>query len=284
MATPTPANANSPASISPVGPPPATTTACSAIRHPSSVGSGAARSAPGFRSVARPRSPKGNLVLAHPVVDGRPVQVGKEGVDVGGAVGLVVEEIGVLVDVEGDEWGRVPDRIRVLRVADVVEEAALVPVVRRPGPAPAGHARRLEVVPPSRDRPEVALDELGKCAVRVAAVAAEVLEVDLVVLDPADREREVDLERAEVRIDLVRRGEVDVGELAEDLVPLRDVPLVELVVRLHGFARDAVELVEAGLQLPRRDLFVVEDKRRQGALLVGRRRGPAAAYRRSRIV
>src|ERR1700693_2613749 len=31
MATSTPANANSPANISPVGPPPATTTACSAI-------------------------------------------------------------------------------------------------------------------------------------------------------------------------------------------------------------------------------------------------------------
>src|SRR6266508_2069718 len=34
MATSTPANASSPANISPVGPPPATTTACSAIRHP----------------------------------------------------------------------------------------------------------------------------------------------------------------------------------------------------------------------------------------------------------
>src|SRR2546430_2165641 len=34
MATSTPANANSPANISPVGPPPATTTAFSAIRHP----------------------------------------------------------------------------------------------------------------------------------------------------------------------------------------------------------------------------------------------------------
>src|SRR5438445_10112902 len=34
MATSTPASASSPANISPVGPPPATTTACSAIRHP----------------------------------------------------------------------------------------------------------------------------------------------------------------------------------------------------------------------------------------------------------
>ena len=34
MATSTPANANSPANISPVGPPPAITTACSVIRNP----------------------------------------------------------------------------------------------------------------------------------------------------------------------------------------------------------------------------------------------------------
>src|SRR5438445_1243779 len=44
MATSTPANANSPANIIPVGPPPATTTACSAIRHPPiPVGSGFGR-------------------------------------------------------------------------------------------------------------------------------------------------------------------------------------------------------------------------------------------------
>ena len=35
IATSIPASANSPASIIPVGPPPAITTACSAIRHPS---------------------------------------------------------------------------------------------------------------------------------------------------------------------------------------------------------------------------------------------------------
>src|SRR5438270_1071098 len=43
MATSTPASANSPANISPVGPPPATTTACSATRHPHPVGSGFCR-------------------------------------------------------------------------------------------------------------------------------------------------------------------------------------------------------------------------------------------------
>ena len=51
------------------------------------------------------------------------------------AIRLVVEEVRVLVDVERDERRRIPDRERVLRVADVVEEPALVPVVRRPRPA-----------------------------------------------------------------------------------------------------------------------------------------------------
>jgi hypothetical protein len=56
--------------------------------------------------------------------------------------------------------------------------------------------------------PEVALDQVGDRALRVAAAAAEVLEVDLVVLDPADGEGELDLERADVRVDLVRVAEI----------------------------------------------------------------------------
>ena len=47
--------------------------------------------------------------------------VREERLDVGRAVGLVVEEVRV-VDVERDQRRRVPDRIGVLRVADVVEE------------------------------------------------------------------------------------------------------------------------------------------------------------------
>ena len=94
----------------------------------------------------------------------------------------------MLVDVERDERRRVPDGERVLRVADVVEEAALVPVVRRPRPAAAGDARRLEIGAPRVDRAEVAVDEVAERAVGVAAAAAEMAEVELVVLDPADRE------------------------------------------------------------------------------------------------
>ena len=77
---------------------------------------------------------------------------------------------------------------------------------------------------------------------------AEVLEVELVVLDPADREGEVDLQGANVGVHLVRLVEVDLGELAEDLVPLGDVALVEAVMRLDGGTRDAGELQEPGLQ------------------------------------
>ena len=75
------------------------------------------------------------------------------------------------------------------------------------------------------------------------------LEVDLVVLHAADGEAEIDLQRAELRVDLVRGGGIGVGELAEDLVPLRDVPLVELVVRLDRGARDPVQLEQLRLEL-----------------------------------
>src|ERR671924_646998 len=134
-----------------------------------------------------------DLVLRRPVVDRRPVEVVEERVDVRGAVGLIVEEVRVLVDVERDERRRIPDRERVLRVADVVEEAALVPVVRRPRPAARSHSGRLQVGAPVLDGAEVALDEAPEGVPGVTTAAAEVLEVDLVVLDPADRKRELDL-------------------------------------------------------------------------------------------
>jgi len=95
-----------------------------------------------------------------------------------------------------------------------------------------------------------------------------VLEVDLVVLDPADREAEVDLQRAHLRVDLVGRGQVHIGELGEDLVALVDVPLVELEVRLDRFARDAVQLEQRGLELPRRDLLSIERERGHGRLSI----------------
>src|SRR3954469_18360471 len=128
-------------------------------------------------------------VPRYPLVDNAPVEVVEERVDIAGAIGLPVDEVRVLVDVERDERRRVPDGERVLRVADVVEEAALVPVVGRPRPAAGGERRRLQVGAPRVDGAEVALDQPADRSVRLAAVAAEVLEVELVVLDAADGER-----------------------------------------------------------------------------------------------
>src|ERR687897_2386548 len=191
-----------------------------------------------YVSGSRPRPPlaKRNRVPAGPLVDRGPVEVGEERVDVGRAVGLVVEEVRVLVDVERDQRRRIPDRIRVLRVADVVEQPALVPVVGGPGPPASAHPGRSQVGLPVRSRAKIALDQLADLAVGVSAVTAEMLEVDLVVLDPADREREVNLERADLGVDLVRGRKINVAELSENLVPLRDVALVELVVRLDRLA------------------------------------------------
>ena len=168
----------------------------------------------------------------------------------------------MLVDVQGDERGRVPDREGVLGVADVVEEAGLVPVVRGPRPTAPRHPARLQVAGPVFDRTEVALDQPDDRPARGTPVPAQVVEVDLVVLDPADRERELDLEGANLRVDLVGRAQIDGTEFLQDLVPLVHVALVEPVVRLDALARDAVQLEQLGLQRPGGDLLVVEGERR----------------------
>ena len=208
----------------------------------------------------------------------------------------------MLVDVERHERRRVPHRERVLGVADVVEQTTLVPVVGRPGPAATGDARRLEVGLPGAGRAEVTLDQIADGAVGIAAVAAEVIEVDLVVLHAADGERVVDLERAKVGVDLVRGGEIDLGEALQQLVPLVHVAGVELVVSLDRLTGDAIELEQRSLQRLRGDLDVVVGKRRHhnpfvdsntraehiaqsqpdgGASAVGRKPGAGPARRRS---
>src|SRR4051794_33474981 len=97
-------------------------------------------------------------VALRPVVDYVVVEVVEERLDVPGTVGAEVDEVRVLVDVERDKRRRVPDRERVLGVADVVEQAPLVPVVRGPCPAAATHARGLQVGLPRIERSEIALD------------------------------------------------------------------------------------------------------------------------------
>ena len=68
MATSTPANANSPASISPVGPPPAITTACSAIHHPfldPGLGSVPRAGAPGRGASSAPPKTGSAIQITH---------------------------------------------------------------------------------------------------------------------------------------------------------------------------------------------------------------------------
>ena len=151
----------------------------------------------------------------------------------------------MLVDVERDQRRRVPDREAALGVADVVEEPARRPSRTRsrpsrgrPSPSPSDRVRHASVEPKSRSI------RSANAPSGSPPVAAEVLEVDLVVLDPADREREIDLQRPQ----LIRVGGV---ELPEDLVPLVHVALVELVVRLDRRAGDPRELQERRLQLAR---------------------------------
>ena len=145
-----------------------------------------------------------------PVVHDVVVEVVEERVDVGGAVGAEVDEVRVLVDVERDERRRVPDRERVLRVADVVEEPRLRPSRRPSTPSRGRRARSPSGRPSSAStEPKSRRTSSPNMPVRIAAVAAEVVEVELVVLDPADREGEIDLQRAELGVDLVRRRQVD---------------------------------------------------------------------------
>src|SRR6266576_286307 len=111
----------------------------------------------------------------------------------------------MLIDVEGDQRRRVPDRIRVLCVADIVEEAALVPVVGRPGPAAAGHPRGLQVGAPVLERAEVTLDQVADQAGRVAS--AEPRENLVSLVDVALVELVVSLDRcAGDAVELVELG------------------------------------------------------------------------------
>src|SRR5471032_198119 len=164
--------------------------------------------------MCKPLTLSADAVLLDPVVHDVVIEVVEERLDVPGAIGAEVDEVRVLVDVERDERRGVPHRKRVLCVADVVEESSLVPVVRGPRPAARAHAGRLQVGRPAGDAAEVALDEIAEDATRIAAVAAEMLEIDLVVLDAADRECQIDLQRADLGVDLVRADEIDALELS----------------------------------------------------------------------
>jgi hypothetical protein len=72
---------------------------------------------------------------------------------------------------------------------------------------------------------EITLDQLHHAAARLAALATEMAEIDLVILGAADRERQIDAQAAILGVDLVRRCAIDAIELLLNLVHLVDVPL-----------------------------------------------------------
>jgi hypothetical protein len=91
----------------------------------------------------------------------------------------------------------------------------------------------------------------------LAAFAAEVTEVEVVVLVPEQRERVVDRHSPQLGIDLVAL-DLRIVELVEDpatLVRLLRVTLVELVVVLHRLLGDPVQLHLEGWELTRLQLI-----------------------------
>src|SRR3954451_396984 len=200
----------------------------------------------------RARALASRLGLPELAVDVVPVEVAEERLDVllapvrGRAE---VARVGVLVDVDREHGAHVVDGPQVLAVHDVVEQRAVVQVVADHDP-PARRGRGLaHGVLPLVDAVELALDQLGEAPFGLAAVTAEVAEVQVVVLVAEQRERVVHGDGAQVGVDLVALDlrVVELVQALAALVRLLDVALVELVVVLHRLPRDAVEVaVERG--------------------------------------
>jgi hypothetical protein len=125
----------------------------------------------------------------------------------------------VLVDVDREHGDHVVDGPQVLGVHDVVEERPVVEVVADHDPPAGGLGRLAHGVLPLVHAVELALGELGEAAGRLAAVAAEVPEVEVVVLEAEQRERVVDRHGPQLRVDLVAL-DLRVVELVEQLPAL----------------------------------------------------------------
>ncbi len=126
-------------------------------------------------------------------IHGAPIDALQKGVDVLAPCGAEVQEVRVLVNVHRQQAGVIPDRIRVLRVADVVEDSLLGMVVGQVGPATARDSCRLEVRRPTLERTESLRNQLGDLAGGYSAASSEGLEVHVVIDVALVRERVVDL-------------------------------------------------------------------------------------------
>jgi hypothetical protein len=133
-----------------------------------------------------------------------------------------------------------------LGVHDVVEQRPVVEVVADHHPAARDRGGLAHGVFPAGDSAglELLVEQLGEPALGLAAVAAEVPEVQVMVLVAQQRERVVDRHRAQRRVDLVALdlGVVELVEHLAALIDFLDVALVELVVVGHRLLGDAVQL------------------------------------------
>jgi len=146
----------------------------------------------------------------------------------------------VFVHVEAEDRCHTPDGITVLCIADVVEEFFRAVIVSGPGPAAGGNPGGFQVFLVVVEGSEVLIDMLQD-TIGGFAVPAEDGEVEFVVFEATDGEREVDLESSDAGVDLVCDGGIGgIGsthffQLGEDTVALVDVAGVELEMFLVGF-------------------------------------------------
>jgi len=172
--------------------------------------------------------------------DGRPVDKVEKLIDIATAVGQEVGVVGVFVDVEAEDGSHTPDGITVLRVSDIVKELFRAVIVSGPGPAAGGDSSGFEVFLIVFEGSEVLIDMLQD-TIGGFAVSAEDGEVEFVVFEATDGEREVDLEGSNAGVDLICDGGIGgIGsthffEFGEDAVALVHVAGVELEMFLVGF-------------------------------------------------
>ncbi len=131
----------------------------------------------------------GGLATSATALDRGVVDEVEEFVDVARAGREEVGEVGVLVDVEAEQRRDAPDRVGVLRVADVVEQLARFLVDAGPSPAARGDASGLQVLLIVVEGTEGRGPTSSANLPVILAVAAEDVEVELVVLETTEARR-----------------------------------------------------------------------------------------------
>jgi hypothetical protein len=141
--------------------------------------------------------------------------------------GAEIPDIGVLVHIKREHRAHVVDRPQVLGVEHVVEQRPVVQVIADDHPTASRRCGLADRLLPLLDATvELFLEQLGEAPVRLAAVAAEVPEVQVMVLEPEQRERVIDRDCAQLRVNLVPLdlGVVELAQQPPALVRLRRVP------------------------------------------------------------